>query len=165
GPNEVVDGDLNVVFGNATVAGIVHGDVNTMFGSCSKTDTAQIDGQEHCVQNDTVRAMVPWLMPHDLGFGAIAQQDHRLFTKLLSSAIVILVFLLFPLRMRVALDRVEKHPALSAATGAAAAVEIVPIALVLLVSVIGIPLIPLEIAAVIGGVWIGTGAIALLVGR
>jgi hypothetical protein len=36
---------------------------------------------------------------------------------------------------------------------------------VLLVSVIGIPLIVLEIAAIFVGVWIGTGAIALLVGR
>jgi hypothetical protein len=75
------------------------------------------------------------------------------------------VFLLFPLRMRVALDRVERHPGLSAATGAVAAVALVPIGLVLLVSVIGIPLIPLEIAAAIAFVWIGTGAIALLVGR
>jgi hypothetical protein len=165
GPNEVVDGDLNVVFGNATVAGVVHGDVNTLFGSCTKTDTAQIDGQEHCVPNDTARALVPWLMPHDLGFGAVAEQDHRIFTKLLGSGIVILIFLLFPLRMRVALDRVERHPALSAATGAVAAVAIVPIGLLFLVSVIGIPLIPLEIAAIIAGVWIGTGAIALVVGR
>lgn len=165
GPDEVVDGDLNVIFGNATVAGTVHGDVNTLFGSCSMTSSAQIDGQEHCVQNDTVRAMVPWLIPHDLGGAALAEQDHRLIGKLAGSAIVILVFLLFPLRMRVALDRVERHPALSAAVGGVAAVLIVPIGLLLLVSIIGIPLIPLEIAAIIAGVWIGTGAIALLVGR
>ena len=34
GPDEVVDGDLNVVFGDAHVAGHVRGDVNTLFGKC-----------------------------------------------------------------------------------------------------------------------------------
>ncbi len=110
-----------------------------------------------------MRSVVPWVVRHD--YSPFAEQDHRLFLKLSLSAIVVLVFLLFPMRMRVALDRVERHPALSAATGAVATLAIIPIAIVLLVSVIGIPLIVLEIAAIFVGVWIGTGAIALLVGR
>lgn len=165
-PNETVAGDVNVVFGDVTVAGIVTGDCNAVFGTCTLVDGGQVRGQINSVTNDGVRAFVPWAVNHERGgFGDLAEQDHRLVTKLLSSGIVILIFLLFPLRMRVALDRVEKHPALSAAAGAVAAVAIVPIGIVLLVSIIGIPLIPLEIAAIFAGVWIGTGAIALLVGR
>ena len=163
-PGETIDGDVNVVFGDATIAGVVTGDCNAVFGQCTLRDGGVVRGQINGVTNDGVRAFVPWAVHRDRGFGAFAEQDHRLFVKLLASAIVVLIFLLFPLRMRVALDRVEKHPALSAATGAVAAVAIVPIALLLLVSIIGIPLIPLEIAAVIAGVWIGTGAIALVVG-
>jgi len=75
------------------------------------------------------------------------------------------VFLLFPLRMRLALDRVERHPGLSAAVGTGAIVAILPVALLLLISIVGIPLIALEAAALFAGVWIGTGAVALLVGR
>jgi hypothetical protein len=162
--NEVVNGNLNVVFGNAVVAGHVRGDVNTLFGSCTKTDTAQIDGEEHCVQNGAASALMPWLIPHNFGT-SLADQDHRLLAKLASSAVILLIFLLFPLRMRVALDRVERHPALSAATGAVAAVAIIPIAVLLIVTLVGIPLVLLEIAALFVGIWIGTGAIALLVGR
>jgi hypothetical protein len=164
-PGVTIDGDVNVVFGDATIAGVVTGDCNAVFGQCTLRDGGVVRGQINGVTNDGLRAFVPWAVHRDRGFGAIAEQDHRLFGKLLGSGIVILIFLLFPLRMRVALDRVEKHPALSAAAGAVAAVAIVPIGLLLLVSVIGIPLIPLEIAAIIAGVWIGTGAIALVVGR
>lgn len=163
---ETVDGDVNTVFGDVTVAGTVTGDCNTVFGQCNVADSGHVYGKINSVNNDFVRALVPWAVNRDRSsVGAFAEQDHRLFTKLLGSAIVILVFLLFPLRMRVALDRVERHPALSAATGAIAAVAMVPIGIVLLISIIGIPLIPLEIAAVIAFVWIGTGAISLLVGR
>ncbi len=158
-PNEVVDGDLNVVFGNADIAGVVHGDVNTLFGTCSLSGSAQVDGQEHCIQNDTMRALVPW------GASAIGDQEYRLFGKLASSAVVVLVFLLFPLRMRLALARVERHPALSTAVGALGAIAMIPIAIVLAISIIGIPLIALEAAAIFLGLWIGQGAISLLVGR
>ncbi len=164
-PGETVAGDVNVVFGDVTIAGVVTGDCNTVFGQCIVLDGGRVGGTINTFNNDGLRALLPWAVSRDRGFGALAAQDHRLFSKLWPSAVVLLIFLLFPLRMRVALSRVERHPALSAATGAVAALAIVPIAVVLFVSIIGIPLIALEIAAIIAGVWIGTGAIALLVGR
>ncbi|MHB8305523.1 MAG: hypothetical protein ACYDEU_05860, partial [Vulcanimicrobiaceae bacterium] len=68
-------------------------------------------------------------------------------------------------RVRMALERVEKHPGLSAAVGVLAFVAVIPIALLLLVSFVGWPLIPLEIVALIAGVFIGQAALGLLVGR
>jgi len=162
---ETVDGDVNAVFGDVEVAGTVTGDCNAIFGQCTTVDGGRIEGNVNSVNNDFARALVPLASAHDRAGFPLAEQDHRLVGKLFGSAIVILIFLIFPLRMRVALDRVERHPALSAATGAIAAVAIVPIGLLLLVSIVGIPLIFLEIAAVVAFVWIGTGAIALLVGR
>ncbi len=163
---ETIDGDVNAVFGDVDVAGTVRGDCNAIFGQCTTVDGGHIYGDRNSVNKDFARAIVPWAVTRDHpGFAPFAGQDHRLFGKLFSSAIVILIFLIFPLRMRVALDRVERHPALSAATGAIATVALVPIGLLLLVSIIGIPLIVLEIAAVFAFVWIGKGAIALLVGR
>ena len=162
-PNEVVDGDVNVVFGNAEIAGHVRGDVNTIFGRCVKDDGAVIDGQEHCITSDAAQAFLPWV--NGPAFMSFADQDKRLLLRLGSSAIVLLVFLLFPLRMRLAHDRVEHHPGLAAAVGVCAAIAAIPVAVVLLVSIVGIPLIVLEIAALLGGVWLGTGAVALVVGR
>ena len=163
-PNQTIDGDVNVIFGDAKIAGVVRGDCNAIFGQCTLIDSGRVLGETNSVTGDGARTFLPWAVG-GYGLGALAEQDHRLFTKLLSSAVVVLVFLLFPLRMRVALDRVERHPAMSAATGAIAAVLIVPIAILLIVSIIGIPLVVLEIAGLIAGVWIGTGAVALLVGR
>lgn len=164
-PGETVDGDVNVVFGDAQVAGVVTGDCNAMFGSCSVVDGGQIQGRNNSVANEGARVFFPWAVGKEYGIPALAEQDHRLFVKLAASLVVVLVFLLFPLRMRVALDRVERHPVLSAAAGTVAAIAVVPIAILLALSIVGIPLIVLELAALIAGLWIGTGAIALLVGR
>lgn len=161
---ETVTGDVNTVFGDAEIAGTVTGDCNAIFGTCTVDEGGHVGGKINSVNNDLVRAFVPWAVGRR-GDGIVAEQDHRLLGKLLGSVIVILVFLLFPLRMRVALDRVERHPALSAVTGFFGALLSIPIGLLLLVTIIGIPLIPLEVAALFAFVWIGTGAIALLVGR
>jgi len=161
-PGQEIDGDLNVVFGDAHVAGLVRGDCNAIFGTCETEGDGRITGEVNSVTNDSVRAFVPWAR-HDAS--PFAEQDHRLFVKIASSAIVVLIFLLFPLRMRIALDRVERHPALSAATGTVAVLAVIPIAIALLLTIVGIPLIALEVAALFVGIWIGTGAIALLVGR
>ncbi len=163
-PDEVVDGDLNVIFGNAQIAGTVRGDVNTLFGHCVKLEDAEIDGKETCVTDDAARAIAPWLIGAST-FDTFAQQDKRILYKLGANAIVLLVFLLFPLRMRLALDRVERHPGIAALIGSIAAIAAVPFAIVLVFTIIGIPLIVLEAAALVAGIWLGTGAIALLVGR
>ena len=92
-------------------------------------------------------------------------ENRKIFSNLAWDAVVVLIFLLFPLRVRVALERVEKHPGLSALAGAVALVAVLPIAIMLLLSIIGIPLIVIEFAALLAGIWIGHAAVALLVGR
>lgn len=163
-PDEEVDGNLNVILGDAHIAGHVKGDVNTIFGRCDVIDGAVIDGESHCVTDGVPRWIAPWIV-NSIPFQSIGDQNKHVFVKLGASAIVLLVFLLFPVRMRLALDRVERHPGLSACVGAAAMIAILPIALMLLISIVGIPLIALEIAAIFVGIWLGTGAVALLVGR
>jgi hypothetical protein len=164
GSDETVDGDLTVVFGDAHVAGHVLGDVNTIFGKCIIEDGAQIDGQANCVTDDGARALAPWFM-NSAAFDAFRNQDKSLLVRFGASVIVLLVFLLFPVRMRLALDQVERHPGLSAFVGVAAVIAFFPLAIMLAITIVGIPLIILEFAAVFVGIWLGTGAIALLVGR
>src|SRR6202041_3126965 len=98
-------------------------------------------------------------------FDAFRNQDKSLLVRFGASVIVLLVFLLFPVRMRLALDQVERHPGLSAFVGVAAVIAFFPLAIMLAITIVGIPLIILEFAAVFVGIWLGTGAIALLVGR
>jgi hypothetical protein len=81
------------------------------------------------------------------------------------SVIVLLAFLIFPVRVRAALDRVEHHPGLSAAVGVIALVAVFPIMILLLISVIGIPLIPVEFLAVFAAILIGHAALSMLIGR
>ena len=49
--------------------------------------------------------------------------------------VVLFIFLLFPLRVRVALDRVERQPGLSAVAGVIALIAVLPIFVMLLLSV------------------------------
>ena len=79
--------------------------------------------------------------------------------------IALVAFWLFPLRTRLALDRLERRPSLCAIGGVLGWVAIVPLAIVLLCTIVLAPLILLEVVAVIASVFVGTAAIALLVGR
>ncbi len=160
-----VQGDLDVIFGNVTCedGAQIERDVRVYFGSFDQQDGCTVDGRViNAFAPDSVDAFVPWLAPMNDDFYA---QNRSIFKKLGWDVVVLLAFLLFPLRVRVALDRVEKHPGLSGAAGAVAAIAAVPVAILLLLSIIGLPLIPLEIAALFAGLWIGNAAVALLIGR
>ncbi len=164
GPNDVINGDLDVIFANVVCdGGAVAGDVRVFWGSFDTPD-CQVGGDVTYVPADSIGGIVPWVAPH---FGApiLVAENRRLLTGLAYSALVLLVFLLFPLRVRMALDRVERHPGLSAAVGTLAAVAVVPIAILLALSIIGIPLIVVEVAALFAGIRIGQGAVAILIGR
>lgn len=159
-PDQVVDGDVTVFFGNATIEGIVRGDVTTFFGNIDQRTGSTITGDTNTFGGtDYTQAIVPW-MPSTL-----AAENAGMMLRLAESVVVLLVFLIFPVRVRMALERVEKHPGLSAAVGVLAFVAVIPIALLLLVSFVGWPLIPLEIVALIAGIFIGQAALGLLVGR
>lgn len=162
GDGDEVRGNLNVVFGNVTCSdgAEIAGDVRTFFGSFSQLDGCQVDGRVVDANGD---AFVPWLGP--LGNEDLFAQNRSFLKKLAWDVLVLFAFLLFPMRVRVALDRVEKQPGLSGVVGALAAIAILPVAVFLAVSILGIPLIPLEVALVFAGVCIGNAAVALLIGR
>ena len=86
-------------------------------------------------------------------------------TVLAGNLIALVAFWIFPLRTRLALDRLEHRPALCAIGGVLGWVALVPLAVILLCTIVLAPLILLEIIAAIAGVFVGTAAIALLVGR
>ncbi len=163
GDGDDVQGNLNVYFGNVTCSdgAQIDGDVHTFFGSFAQLDGCEVDGRVvNALGQD---AFVPWLGP--IATDDFLAQDRSFFKKLTWDVLVLFAFLLFPLRVRIALDRVEKHPGLSGAVGAIAVIALLPIFVLLLFSIIGIPLIPLELALLFAGLCIGNAAVALLLGR
>jgi hypothetical protein len=169
GDGDEVRGDLVVVFGSASCSdgGVIDGNVRTYFGSFEQLDGCAIGGRVIDAFNgdgSVAESFIPWLAPHDPSFDSL-RENRSLFVKLGWDVVVLFVFLLFPVRVRLALDRVEQHPGLSAAAGTLALVAVLPIGVLLVLSLIGLPLIVVEFAAVLAGIWIGHAAVALLVGR
>ena len=160
--DEIVKGDMNVLFGSATVEGKVEGNLNVIGGAIDVRPGAEITGQSNAMGETYTAAIAPWV---PVGMGLPSADNSRLTLRLAYAAVIVLFFLIFPVRVRVALDRVEQHPGLSAAVGVLAMVAVFPIALLLLISFIGWPLIPLELVAVAAGVLIGQAAVGMLVGR
>jgi hypothetical protein len=165
GFGDEVRGDLDIVFGDVTCAagGVIDGSVRTYFGNFNQLDGCRIGGRVTSAFDGESWNAAPFF-PHTSTVDMLAE-NRRVFQSLAWDVVVLFIFLLFPLRVRVALDRVEQRPGLSAVAGVIALIAVLPIFVMLLLSVIGIPLIVLEIAAVFAGAWIGYAAVAMLIGR
>jgi hypothetical protein len=165
GPGDVVDGDLNIVFGDVTCepGGWVRGDVHNFGGSFEALDGCRFDGEETSLSPGAMVPLFPWVANDSMS--PLIEQTRQLMTHLCFGIVVLLTFLLFPVRVRIALERVDRHPGLSAAAGTLAAIAIIPIFLLLVLSIIGIPLVVVEIAALLAGLCIGQAAVAILIGR
>ncbi|MBV9719548.1 MAG: hypothetical protein JOZ77_09515 [Candidatus Eremiobacteraeota bacterium] len=162
-PGQVVDGDLTVIFGDATIAGIVEGDVNVVGGTYDPRPGGVVTGQINQVGGAVAQAVVPWA-PTEVPYNPLVP-DHRLLWRLSWNLLALLVFLIFPLRTRMVLDRLEGHPGLSVTAGILGCIAIIPLAVLLAITILLIPLIPLELVFVLAGVFLGTAALALLIGR
>jgi hypothetical protein len=162
-PGQTVDGDLTVLFGDATIAGTVNGDVTVIGGAAEERPGAMITGQVNMFGGDLTNNVVPWAPRHAIGDALGA--DVSVLWRIAWDVVVLLVFLIFPIRTRIALERLERHPGLCAGVGLLGWVAVLPLAGLLLVSLLLIPLIPVEVAALVIAVFIGKAALSLMVGR
>jgi hypothetical protein len=162
-PGQVVDGDLTVVFGDATNAGIVQGDVTVIGGNYDPRPGGVVTGRVTQVGGTLTQSVVPWA-PSDSAYNPLLP-DHRLLWRFSWNLLALLVFLIFPLRTRMVLDRLERHPGLSVAAGLLGCVAVIPLAVLLAITILLIPLIILEFVFLLAGVFLGTAALALLIGR
>ena len=62
-PGQVVDGDLTVIFGDATIEGIVEGNVNVVGGTYVTTPGGVVTGQVNQIGGAVAQAVVPWAPP------------------------------------------------------------------------------------------------------
>lgn len=162
-PGQVVDGDLTVIFGDATIGGIVEGDVNVVGGNIDQRPGGIVTGRINAVGGAVTQELVPWA-PAESPYNPFVP-DHRLLWRLSWNLLALLVFLIFPLRTRMVLDRLETHPGLSVLAGVLGCVAVIPVAVLLLITILLIPLILLEFVFLLAAVFLGTAALALLIGR
>ena len=163
-PGQVVDGDLNVVFGDATIYGTVDGDVNVVGGNVVERPGGTVTGQVNTIGGEVVQSIVPWAPSDNIVRNTVAQ-DWRITWRIAWDIVVLVLFLIFPVRTRLALDRLEQHPGLATATGLLGWVAVIPVMVLLAVTIVLIPLIPVELVGLAAGIFIGKAALALLVGR
>ncbi|HVS45464.1 MAG TPA: hypothetical protein VMS32_02245 [Verrucomicrobiae bacterium] len=154
--DQVVHGDLTVLGGNATVEGEIDGDLNVVGGSVDQRPGSTITGEVTDVGGDGAPTIAPWLP---------SMHGWRITLGIFADIVVLLVFLIFPARVRIALDRLERHPGLCGAVGLGGFVAVIPLAIVLAMTVVLIPLVPAELVALVAGIFIGKAALSLLVGR
>jgi len=162
-PGQLVDGDLTVIFGDATIAGTVDGDVNVIGGSYDPRPGGVVAGQVNQIGGAVTQAVVPWA-PSETVYNPYLP-DHRLLWRLSWNLLAVLVFLIFPLRTRMVLDRLERHPGLATVAGVLGCVAIIPLAVLLAITILLLPLILLEMIFVLASAFLGTAALALLIGR
>jgi hypothetical protein len=162
-PGQVVDGDLTVIFGDATIAGIVEGDVNVVGGNIDQRPGGIVTGRINAVGGAVTQELVPWA-PAESPYNPFVP-DHRLLWRLSWNLLAVLVFLIFPLRTRMVLDRLETHPGLCVLVGVLGCVAVIPVAVLLAITILLIPLILLELVFLLAAVFLGTAALALLIGR
>jgi len=162
-PGQVVEGNLTVIFGDATIAGVVEGDVNVVGGAYDPRPGGVVTGQINQIGGAVTQAVVPWA-PSESAYNPF-MPDHRLLWRLSWNLLALLVFLIFPLRTRMVLDRLENHPGLSVTVGVLGSVAVIPLAVLLVITLLLIPLILLEFVFLLAAVFLGTAALALLIGR
>ncbi len=162
-PGQVVEGDINVVGGDATIKGTVDGDVNVLGGNIIMQG-GTITGAQHALGGEVIDAVVPWWSPSNFASPSEAP-NHHVWWRITWDVLILVFFLIFPLRTRMAVGRLEQHPAMATAAGLFAWVAVIPLAILLAITVVLIPLIFVEGVLLIAGVFVGSAALALLIGR
>jgi hypothetical protein len=161
-PGQVVEGDINVFMGDATIEGTVDGDVNVVGGNIIMRG-GDVEGQHHAIGGEVIDSFAPWAAS-DNAYGA-PPAEHHVWWRIASDVIALVIFLIFPLRSRMALGRLEQHPGSAILAGLCGWVAVLPVAILLLCTFVLIPLIPIEFVLLLVALFVGKAALALLVGR
>lgn len=183
-PNEVVK-DAVAIGGSLHVEGTVTGDAVCIGGSLSISSTGEVYGDTVCIGGSIKIDPNAKLYGERVSIGTIRGIDfgkffgqkvthHRFFPfrylffitlfNIIYFCATILAIVLVPERIQLISDTIYQVPGKSFATGIAAAILFIPLLLFLLITCIGIPLIPVAIIVAIIAWLLGYASIALLIG-
>jgi hypothetical protein len=179
-PGETVK-DAVAIGGSLKIEGQVTGDAVCIGGSLSITSTAEVYGDAVCIGGSLHIDPNAKVHGDKVTVGSIPGVNFgNLFGKgfawgslfyvitifsIIYLCVTILLVVLVPERLQLISDMVEQSPGKSFATGCAAAILLIPLLLFLLITCIGIPLIPVVIIVAIVAWLLGYASIALVIGR
>lgn len=183
--NEVV-GDAVAVGGNLKVDGIVTGNAVCIGGSLTISSSGQVNGDTVCIGGSMRIDPNAKLRGERVSIAAIRGMDFgkffhkkttpdrffpfiRYFVLITIFNIVyfcatVLAIVLVPNRVLLISDTIYQSPGKSFATGIAAAIIFIPLLIFLLITCIGIPLIPVAIIVAIIAWLLGYASVALFIG-
>lgn len=161
----VVDGDAVAIGGTIYLgdSAVVHGDAVTVGGRIEEAEGAMIYGSTVDVSSINIDSFFDNMdFSHDFrGF----PRAFKFISVIGLFALVILLSLIMPKELNKISTVVKNEPLQMFLYGLLGVILIIPIALMLVISVIGIALIPLEILAVFLASLIGYIAVAVLIGE
>ena len=191
-PGQLVHGDLTVIGGNADIKGTVQRDLTVLGGAATiegsvGRDVTVLGGALTEMPGSHVGGHVTTIgLGHGImhilpsigvssGNGSTVIRTLNPFGfsvmpwlaggKIIGDFLVLIAFLIFPMRTRLAMERLEQHPGLSAAVGLGAWIAVVPLGIMLLITLVLSPLIFVEALAVVIATLVGKAALALIVGN
>jgi len=161
----IVDGDAVAIGGTIYLgdSAVVHGDAVTVGGRIEETEGAMIYGSTVDVSAINIDSIFDDMdLSHDFrGF----PRAFKFISVIGLFALVIFLSLIMPKELNKISTIVKNEPLQMFLFGLLGVILIVPIALMLIISIIGIALIPLEILAVFLASLIGYIAVAILIGE
>lgn len=159
-----VTGDAVAVMGDVHVyeGGRIDGDATAVCGKVDKEPNSTVGGQVTSIAGPRVR--LPWGRPYFEFLPRLSVMLLGFAVGLLFSLVHVVIVALFPQRMETIARVSTEKAGWSVLYGILAWLLILPVALVLLITCIGIPLILVEILLAFVGLIVGKAGIALAVG-
>jgi cytoskeletal protein CcmA (bactofilin family) len=176
-----IKGDLFVTGGNVSLdsGSVIEGEISMIGGSVHRDTNAIVHGEIKAVDIGQLNKVLPRIATAFRFPGKFSRFPGRpwltragLFSALFSlSALIVLyilnllVLLIFPKPIEHLIEKVQSNVWLSVAFGVGIEILFVPLIVLLAVSIIGIPIIPLFILAVFAGMLFGFTAISAIIGE
>ncbi len=174
-----IDGNVVVFNGNATVRGRVRENVVVIMGNIDLQEEAVVDGNVVAVGGRVTKSPTAQVGGENvsLGAGNIRPMPHMQFTyarhvgvgslwRLLSIMFLgWVLFWLLPAPVVKVTGVASADPLKSVLYGLLAYLAVIPLSVMLLITIVGIPFIPLFWATVFAGRFLGQVALGLLAGR
>lgn len=164
-----VTGDAVAVMGNVRVqpGAVIDGDAVAVGGTVTKDQGAIVRGSTSSIGFRPAGFLLPRIYGHVIPgiYGAWVSRIVAFLAAVLFALVAAVIVALFPSRMEMIAMASIQRPGMSALYGLLGVLLIVPIAVLLVLTCIGIPLIAVEFVAIFALWLVGKAGICLVLGR
>ncbi len=166
-----IDGDLFVVGGTVALdsGSLVTGDIAMVGGTVDRDDNAKVLGEVATVESEALKNILPRIgrvfrFPRILPGESILTGFFTIAALIVVFIINLLALLIFPKAIDRIVDMIQRNIWASVGLGVGIEILYVPIIVLLLVSIIGIPLVPVFMLVVFLAMLFGFSSLSLIAG-